>query len=89
MVQKLFPYGISYLNDALPSLFPFQNTIFTTATVQQLLFDGIPINCSHTQGPGKMVCNGMKGRITKTIRKLPDSSDLFFSFFFHVSCVKW
>lgn len=86
-VQKMFPFGLTYINDAIPYLFPTQNTIFVTATVQEILFDGILINCTHKSGPGRMVCDGMKGRIPKTIRQVPNSSNYVFSYFYHVSTI--
>lgn len=82
-VQKMFPYALTFINDAIPFLFPTQNTIFVTATVQEILFDGILINCTHDKGPGKMVCDGMTGRIPKTIRQVPNSQNYLFSYFHH------
>ncbi|XP_075211459.1 sensory neuron membrane protein 2-like isoform X2 [Lycorma delicatula] len=85
MVEKLFPFGLIYVNHAIPYLFPnqFYHTIFVRATVQELLFTGIFINCSHTTGPGKLVCDGMKGKTPITIRQITNTSNYVFSYFFH------
>ncbi|KAK9509767.1 hypothetical protein O3M35_007005 [Rhynocoris fuscipes] len=83
MVEKMFPMGLSFLDRAMPFLFPNITTMFLTGTAKQFMFDGIFINCSYATGPAMPVCNGLRGRLPATIVPIPNTKNFKFSFFKH------
>ncbi|XP_022906339.2 sensory neuron membrane protein 1-like isoform X1 [Onthophagus taurus] len=54
------PAMISLVTKALNSIFSQPQTPFLTATVNQIFFDGIIINCTVTDFPGKALCTELK-----------------------------
>ncbi|XP_039278821.1 sensory neuron membrane protein 2-like [Nilaparvata lugens] len=82
-VYKLLPMALPIVNDAIPSMFPdrIPGTVFSTFTVKELLFSGVPINCSNTASD--LVCKNLKMHQPTTVTQLPDSPDSIFSFFNH------
>lgn len=85
MVERLFPVGLSFLDKAVPYLFPNITNMFITASAKEFMFDGVLVNCSYAVGPAMPVCNGMRGKLPQTVVPVPDSKDFKFSFFKHVS----
>ncbi|XP_073997540.1 sensory neuron membrane protein 2-like isoform X2 [Rhodnius prolixus] len=83
MVERLFPVGLSFLDKAVPYLFPNITNMFITASAKEFMFDGVLVNCSYAVGPAMPVCNGMRGKLPQTVVPVPDSKDFKFSFFKH------
>ncbi|RZF44930.1 hypothetical protein LSTR_LSTR013120 [Laodelphax striatellus] len=80
---KLIPMALPIVNDAIPFMFPdrIPETVFSTFTVKELLFSGVPINCTNVASD--LVCKNLNLHRPKTVTKLPDSPDSIFSFFNH------
>nr|AXU25118.1 sensory neuron membrane protein 2-1 [Cyrtorhinus lividipennis] len=79
-VEQTFPMGLVFLNNAIPFLFPNITDIFMTATVGEILFDGVTIKCNYSSGPAMPICNGLKGRAPATMWRL-DTKDYKFALF--------
>nr|XP_018909770.1 PREDICTED: sensory neuron membrane protein 2-like [Bemisia tabaci] len=82
-LESKMPMALSILSDAAPKMFPENEVLFRTSTVKQFLFEGVPINCSLSNGPAVMICNGLKAIKPATIRLAENSSDMLFSFLHH------
>lgn len=50
------------VNKAISLLYPDLQSIYLTAKVKDILFDGITINCKLTDFPAKAVCSQLKSR---------------------------
>ncbi|CAA9999346.1 unnamed protein product, partial [Nesidiocoris tenuis] len=50
MVEQTFPMGLTFLNNAIPFLFPDIKDIFMKATVRDLLWDGVVMHCNYSSG---------------------------------------
>ncbi|KAL0267641.1 UNVERIFIED_CONTAM: hypothetical protein PYX00_009850 [Menopon gallinae] len=79
-VDEMMPEYVSYLNPVFPALFPGVEDIFLRATVRDLLFDGIPIDCSSSDFMVTTACNNLEEDLPKTIRKVGEKA-FRFSFF--------
>nr|WVD93741.1 sensory neuron membrane protein 1b [Graphosoma rubrolineatum] len=78
-VEKQKPGALAMISKALPALFNNPSTVFLTAKAMDILFRGIPINCSSTEFGPKAICTMLRAN-PKGLKKLND--DIFlFSFF--------
>ncbi|KAJ8915890.1 hypothetical protein NQ315_015503 [Exocentrus adspersus] len=57
------PPLLSIVNKAIGLLFPHIESIYLTAKVKEILFDGISINCKVSEFPAKAVCTQLKSKI--------------------------
>ncbi|XP_014253859.1 sensory neuron membrane protein 2-like [Cimex lectularius] len=67
LVERIFPFGLSLVNEAIPLLFPNSTDMFIRATVREILFDGVMIQCNYTSGSAMPICNGLKAKAPPTI----------------------
>lgn len=67
---------------AFDVIFDKPETIFLTVKVKDVLFNGVYIDCNHTDFFAKMACGQMESE--KNLRKVEDGGFLF-SFFGYVS----
>uniref|UniRef100_A0A1B6C183 Sensory neuron membrane protein 2 n=1 Tax=Clastoptera arizonana TaxID=38151 RepID=A0A1B6C183_9HEMI len=80
MVERIFRPGLPFLNSAIPYLFPGIKNIFWTASVKDLFFDGILLDCTNQNTIA--ICSAMDGKTPATLWKLA-TNDYMFSFFHH------
>jgi len=78
-VEKVKPGALGMINKALPNLFNKPRTPFITAKVRDLLFDGIPINCSSKDFATSAICSEI--RANPKGLKVVDNDTFLFSFF--------
>nr|CAD7197008.1 unnamed protein product [Timema douglasi] len=78
-VEKEKPGMLSLVNKAIKALYRDPQSVFMTAPVRDLLFDGVVINCTLTDFAGKAICTQLKAN-AKDMERV--SEDIFkFSFF--------
>ncbi|KAJ8948280.1 hypothetical protein NQ318_020765 [Aromia moschata] len=75
LVTRDSPALLSVVNRAISSIFPELQSIYLTAKVKDILFDGVQIDCRVTDFPGKAVCAQLKSQITGL--KLSHIKDVF------------
>ncbi|XP_077292751.1 sensory neuron membrane protein 2-like [Arctopsyche grandis] len=83
--NELMPSMMSTVDGILPYLFDSPSDPFVRATVADLLFNGIFINCTSTDMTVALVCQGMKSRLPPTIRASDDDSGFYYSMFNHIN----
>ncbi|XP_014251146.1 sensory neuron membrane protein 1-like [Cimex lectularius] len=77
--EKEKPGALPMLAKALPPLFNFPSTVFVPVKAMDILFRGIPINCTSTEFGPKAVCTMIRQNPRGMI---PDGKNIFlFSFF--------
>nr|AMA98191.1 chemosensory protein [Blattella germanica]WPE03555.1 sensory neuron membrane protein 1d [Blattella germanica] len=78
-VEREKPAALRLVNKAIPFLFGNLSTIFLTAPVRKILFEGVPIYCNVTDFSAKAICSEIRKK-EKDFHNLGD--DIFgFSFF--------
>lgn len=80
LVAKESPALLSIINQAIAPLFRNPQSIFLTARVRDILFDGLEIDCTSSEFTSKAVCAQLKTQIPG-IQKLPDKNVFLFSLF--------
>jgi hypothetical protein len=81
-VEREKPAALKLINKAIPHIFGHPTSVFLTAPVKNILFEGIPLYCNVTDFSAKAICSEI--RKSKDFLKLGD--DIFgFSFFGTVS----
>lgn len=78
-VNREKPAMLTLLNKALNVIFQKPETLFVTASVREILFDGLLINCSVTDFGAKAVCTQIKTQ-AKDLDRVGEDGFLF-SFF--------
>ncbi|XP_073981559.1 sensory neuron membrane protein 1-like isoform X2 [Rhodnius prolixus] len=79
MVEQQKPGALPMIAKALPALFNGPETVFLTAKAMDILFDGVPINCTSKEFGPKAICTMIRQN-PKGLKKQGD--DIFlFSFF--------
>lgn len=78
-VNRDKPAMLTLLNKALNVIFQKPESLFVTATVREILFDGLLINCSVTDFGAKAVCSQIKTQ-AKDLERVGEDGFLF-SFF--------
>lgn len=81
MVEERFPVGLTFLNSAIPYLFPNISDPFLRVTVGDILFAGVPIKCDYATGPAMPVCRGIRSNLPPPIREVPETNGFAFSIF--------
>ncbi|KAJ8971698.1 hypothetical protein NQ317_014681 [Molorchus minor] len=59
-VTRQKPGALSLLNKAIKSIYSNPESIFLTATANQILFDGVEIHCGVKDFAGKAICSQLK-----------------------------
>ncbi|XP_014285909.1 sensory neuron membrane protein 2 [Halyomorpha halys] len=81
LFENEFPEDLSYFNTIIPDLLPEKQKLCIKVTVKDLLFDGIRIFCGKQRGHGIDICDKVRKNPVPSIRQIPDSEDLAFSYF--------
>jgi len=82
-VEREKPAALKLINKAIPHIFGHPTSVFLTAPVKNILFEGIPLYCNVTDFSAKAICSEIK-KNDKDFLKLGE--DIFgFSFFGTVS----
>jgi hypothetical protein len=82
-VEREKPAALKLINKAIPHIFGHPTSIFVTAPVKNILFEGIPLYCNVTDFSAKAICSEIRKK-DKDFLKLGE--DIFgFSFFGIVS----
>lgn len=82
-VESMLPSALPTVSQAIPYLYPGTTDIFMRATVQDVLFGGITIHCTHEEV--EFLCGAMKGSLPSTIKQAPNGKDFVFSMFGHLN----
>ncbi|CAG9861579.1 unnamed protein product [Phyllotreta striolata] len=69
-VQRAKPGALSLINKAIKSIYDNPTSIFLTAKVDDILFDGVNINCGVTDFAGKAICTQLRN--SGTLREVDD-----------------
>jgi hypothetical protein len=78
-VEREKPAALKLINKAIPHIFGQPTSVFVTAPVKNILFEGIPLYCNVTDFSAKAICSEIRKK-DKEFLKLGD--DIFgFSFF--------
>lgn len=85
-VSRDKPAMLPVVGKAMKEIFNKPQSIFVTASVRDILFNGLIVNCSVTSFGAKAVCSQLKGK-PDAFDKLGEN-DLLFSFFGMVSLCK-
>ncbi|XP_050507504.1 sensory neuron membrane protein 1-like [Diabrotica virgifera virgifera] len=75
-VSRAKPGALSLINKAIKSIYANPTSIFLTAKVDDILFDGVVIKCGVTDFAGKAICTQLRGSGSL---KIIDENDLGFS----------
>ncbi|CAH1159902.1 unnamed protein product [Phaedon cochleariae] len=75
-VMRQKPGALSLVNKAMKSIYANPTSIFLTTTADNILFDGISINCNVSDFAGKAMCSQLKA--SNTIKQISDE-ELSFS----------
>lgn len=76
---------LDIINAGIPGAFS-ADSVFVTASVRQLLFDGVRVSCRSPQTLGwLLLCAGLDLRVASLPTFRPDQGDFLFSYFHHVS----
>jgi hypothetical protein len=82
-VEREKPAALKLINKAVPHIFGQPTSVFLTAPVKNILFEGIPMYCNVTDFSAKAICSEIR-KNSKDFLKLGE--DIFgFSFFGTVS----
>ena len=85
-VEREKPAALKLINKAIPHIFAQPNSVFLTAPVKNILFEGVPLYCNVTDFSAKAICSEIK-KNDKGFLKLGE--DIFgFSFFGTVSLLR-
>jgi hypothetical protein len=85
-VEREKPAALKLINKAIPHIFGHPTSVFLTAPVKNILFEGIPLYCNVTDFSAKAICSEIR-KNDKDFLKLGD--DIFgFSFFGTVSMLQ-
>nr|AMA98188.1 chemosensory protein [Blattella germanica] len=57
------PLALQFINASISHIFGNITTPFVTAKAKDLLFEGVPINCTHDSFSAKTICTELKKRI--------------------------
>lgn len=68
---------VNLVGKAFEAIFENPKTFFVTTKASELLFDGIVVNCDHTEFAPKALCTGMK----KNQNLMNDGKNVKFSLF--------
>ncbi|XP_072748125.1 sensory neuron membrane protein 1-like isoform X2 [Anoplolepis gracilipes] len=68
------PAAMPVLGKAIDSIFHKPESIFVKTQAKNIIFNGLPVDCTVTDFAGKAVCNVLK---TKAKDLMPDGEDLF------------
>lgn len=82
-VNREKPSMMSLVGKAVKEIFDNPESIFITARVRDILFDGLLVNCSVSSFGAKAVCSNIKAK-SDELDKLNDNEFLFS--FFGVVC---
>lgn len=72
LVLRDKPGAMTLINKALNSIFSKPTTPFLTATVNEIFFDGVTINCTVTDFAGKAVCTQLKTEGSDLVEVAPN-----------------
>ena len=82
-VEREKPAALNLINKAIPQIFGQPTSVFLTAPVKNILFEGVPLYCNVTDFSAKAICSEIK-KDDKGFLKLGE--DIYgFSFFGTVS----
>ncbi|RZC38172.1 sensory neuron membrane protein 2-like [Asbolus verrucosus] len=84
-VNEIAPSVLSMVNDGLPFLYPGIKNAFTTNSVRNILFDGLPMSCESEVVD--MICQGLRSKMPPTVRAAENNRDYLVSLFHHVGTI--
>lgn len=74
-VARQKPGALSLANKAIKSIYGNPESIFLTASADDILFDGVTINCGVTDFAGKAICTQL--RAEPSLKQIDDNQLLF------------
>ena len=84
-VEMEKPAALKLINKAIPFIFGQPSSVFLTAPVRKILFEGVPLYCNVTDFSAKAICGEIRKK-DKDFHNL--GNDVFgFSFFGMVSSI--
>lgn len=76
MTKMMKPAALGLINKAIPFLYPDQTGAFMTATANDIMWNGLDINCTSSEFPAIAVCT----QIRQNSASLHKVSDEHFKF---------
>ncbi|XP_074041319.1 sensory neuron membrane protein 1 isoform X2 [Leptinotarsa decemlineata] len=75
MVVRQKPGALSLVNKAIKSIYGNPSSIFVTAKADDILYDGVIINCGVSDFAGKAICSQLKG--ADMLKKISENELVF------------
>lgn len=69
VVAATVPQFLKIMNNALNPIFSNPQSIFLTAKVRDILFEGLDLNCTGTDFHSSVVCSQIKDRMPNVMEK--------------------
>lgn len=60
MTKMVKPAALGLINKAIPFLYPDQTSAFITATANDIMWNGLDINCTSTEFAAVAVCSQIR-----------------------------
>jgi len=60
MTKMIKPAALGLINKAIPLLYPEQDNVFMTATANDIMWNGLDINCTSTEFSATAVCTQIR-----------------------------
>ncbi|VVC86960.1 unnamed protein product [Leptidea sinapis] len=83
--NSIMPSIVGLLNSAMGPFFSSEQDPFLKVRVNQLLFDGVYLNCSRNSSALALICGKLKADKPPTMRLAEDRSGFYFSMFAHMN----
>lgn len=60
MTKMMKPAALGLINKVIPLIYPDQSSIFMTATADDIMWNGLDMNCSSTEFAAVAVCTQIR-----------------------------
>lgn len=71
MTKLLKPAALGIVNKAIPHLYPDQTNVFMTATANDIMWNGLNMNCSSTEFAAVAICTQIRQN-SASLHKISD-----------------
>lgn len=76
---------MNFVTSGMDLIFDTPESAFLTAKAWDILYEGVPINCAHTEFTAKVICSALSSEMKDAI-EVVNKTELRISMFNQVSC---